>query len=352
MMKLGKELIELIMSAEKVSENVSIFNEKGKSLVLSNSESIYFQGMDANGDKNEKSNFVLDKNVINLIKLTDVCEEILLEIKKDKIKFIGGSTEATLPTINEASKKLNISVESCSVVDVSEIKKVLYAVGTDSSRPILGGVSFQVIGENLELAACDGYRISSLTLPLSKFGKLKMLSEDLKFIVAKTDINRLLQIMKGSAGIAYDEEKNIVTFIQSKSMVSIKCMDGQFIDYNRILNDANTPYNFSVDKDSLLKELQKCGLTNNSQVTLKISKDGLKVFSKSESLEVEGKLRLGMDSIVEEVEITFNLKYLLEVIHAVDDEDEIVINYKDAKSLIKRDTENFRNMLLPVVKTI
>ena len=77
---------------------------------------------------------------------------------------IGGMDPDDFPPIPPASDSTPVRVEPDRLRRA--LSQVVFAAATDDSRPVLTGVQFAMSGNEIKLAAADGFRLSAHTLTL------------------------------------------------------------------------------------------------------------------------------------------------------------------------------------------
>ena len=120
----------------------------------------------------------------------DISEEKeRVSVKSQGFKSVlSGMNTSDFPTIPQAVGKGVVKISSSEIA--SALDKVLFAVSTDETRPVLTGVLFVTGKKNSFLVATDGFRLSKKKLNL-------VMDKDQRFIVPKTvlsDLSRLLSV--------------------------------------------------------------------------------------------------------------------------------------------------------------
>jgi DNA polymerase-3 subunit beta len=113
------------------------------------------------------------------------------------------------------------------------ISQVAFAAATDETRPVLSGVLLTVEGDELTLAAADGFRLAVRTAPL-----LEGLGERLSVIVparALIELSRILPDVDDPVEIGATPNQNQVMFQYPGLLLVSRLIEGQFPDYQRII---------------------------------------------------------------------------------------------------------------------
>jgi DNA polymerase-3 subunit beta len=113
------------------------------------------------------------------------------------------------------------------------ITQVVFSAATDDSRPVLTGVDLVVEGDQLTLAAADGFRLSVRTLKLKKKG-----AERQEVIVpakALAELNRLLQDQDEPVSMTFNANRTQVLFRLKDIELVAQLIQGTFPDYSRLI---------------------------------------------------------------------------------------------------------------------
>jgi len=242
------------------------------------------------------------------------------------IKGIDAQEFPLIPTAGEDSK---ISLDPSMLRQM--IDQVAFAAATDESRPILTGVLAKFQGEQLTLAAADGFRLSVRTTHLAE-----PVSEPVTVIVPARALAELSRICgEHSRTVSGEQEQPIeVTITPARNqalfhMTNVdlvsQLIEGNFPDYNQIipksystrtvvstgdfLKAAKTANIFARDAANIVRvEIVPGGELAPGRITLTAT-----------SAEVGDNMG-EIDAVIEgeEMEIAFNAKYLIDVLSVVD----------------------------------
>jgi len=234
------------------------------------------------------------------------------------IKGIDAQEFPLIPTAGEDSK---ISLDPsmlCQMID-----QVAFAAATDESRPILTGVLAKFQGEQLTLAAADGFRLSVRTAHLSE-----PVSEPVTVIVparALAELARISTEQEQPIEVTITPARNQALFhITNVDLVS-QLIEGNFPDYNQII-----PKSYSTRTVVSTSDFLKAAKTANifardaaNIVRLEVVPGGElapgRVTLTATSAEVGDNVG-EIDAVIEgeEMEVAFNAKYLIDVLSVVD----------------------------------
>ena len=266
------------------------------------------------------------------------------------IKGIDAQEFPLIPTAGEDSK---ISLDPSMLRQM--IDQVVFAAATDESRPILTGVLAKFQGEQLTLAAADGFRLSVRTAHLSE-----PVSEPVTVIVparALAELSRISAEQEQPIEVTITPARNQALFHMANVDLVSQLIEGNFPDYNQIipksystrtvvstsdfLKTAKTANIFARDAANIVRlEIVPAGELAPGRVTLTAT-----------SAEVGDNVG-EIDAVIEgeEMEIAFNAKYLIDVLSVVDAA-QVVLETTAASSpgVIKPvGSEDFTHVIMPM----
>ena len=193
--------------------NVLLKASKTKLLIASTNLEISVS--DAIGAKVEKEGDVaipsriLAELIPNLPK-----ETVNLEAQKEQLKISTPSFSSTVLGMNTSDfPKIPASVNKEKSIGLSQntfssaLSKVLFAVSSDETRPILTGVLFAFGKDGLILVATDGFRLSTIKLQNPKIPKLQV-----SFVIPRTILSELGRISEDEILLEFREKDKQVIF--------------------------------------------------------------------------------------------------------------------------------------------
>ncbi|MFB0534557.1 MAG: DNA polymerase III subunit beta [Anaerolineae bacterium] len=234
------------------------------------------------------------------------------------IKGIDAQEFPLIPTAGEDSK---ISLDPSMLRQM--IDQVVFAAATDESRPILTGVLAKFQGEQLTLAAADGFRLSVRTTHLPE-----PVSEPVTVIVparALAELSRISAEQEQPIEITITPARNQALFHMANVDLVSQLIEGNFPDYNQIIPKSYTTHTV-VSTSDFLKAAKTANIFARDAaniVRVEIVPGGElapgRVTLTATSAEVGDNVG-EIDAVVEgeEIEIAFNAKYLIDILSVVD----------------------------------
>ncbi|KJU70934.1 DNA polymerase III subunit beta [Clostridium baratii] len=354
MLKLTENMVEILVQAEKIGEEITINVKGGKAIVSSRDNNMAFlaklEGVEEDPKVEEK--YFFDKTSMLILKKCP--GDIILEKKGDKIKLKSNSYKANLKepkvkkTKNESFPKGKYHM---GLSELNKVKKVLYAVSSDMNRPMITGVNFSIAeDEKLVIGSLDGYRIASNSMEIKKIKNMDTPPIGTEFTISKEILIKILSIVGDSAIISIDEAKKTVFFHKDNIIVAVDTLQGKFINYNDMFNQIKCDGSINVVREELIDAVNRCCIIkkDSTAVSLKQQNNELEISFGLNDKDVEVRETIPSDA-TKEIEISFNSQYLLEALNQIDAED-IEILVSDPSSGIKIIDGDNKALLLPVNK--
>lgn len=197
------------------------------------------------------------------------------------------------------------------------IRKTVFAVGKDDSRPIFMGCCFEIAGDKISLIATNAHRLAIAT------EKLNDSYEECSFVVpADTLRGLMLRIDPKDVEnyITINYSTRYLTFTFDNVFVNSRLIEGQFPSYERIIPKSGTTH-VTVKATDFKRVVEFISLmskeTEYNTVKLIFSDGAIEISSNSP--EVGGAVQNVEAQIDgEELEISFNVDYIADVLRVID----------------------------------
>jgi len=183
----------------------------------------------------------------------------------------------------------------------------------------------------LRTVATDGHRLALCQLGLDQAG-LGAGSVPLQVIVPRKGVLELQRLLSGDGEVELAIGSNHVRIQIGEIRFTSKLIDGRFPEYGRVI-PANPPKLIHADRDTLRAALQRAAILSNEKYR------GIRLGLKAKTLtlqahnpeqeEAEEELDVSYDG--DELEIGFNVNYLLDALAAVDG-NEVEIGLTDSNN--------------------
>jgi len=258
-----------------------------------------------------------------------------VSIKCDRSRFnIIGLPKEDFPKIPEISKEKSVKLSSGILQNI--IKKTLFAVSTDSSRPDLCGVFLQMSGDKLKVVTTDAHRLAMLETmipPISQNSEL----------LPGSDTEITLRFDDSYSQFSFDD-----------TQVYARHIEGPYRDYEKAI-PKNNKKTLTVNVDLLTAAVRRVAILSDTfthQIRLSLKADSIELSSQTVDI---GEARETIAAVFkgEEMEIGYNASYLLDIIKNVDSEEMVCsLNTSLSAALInpakQAEDYNLMYLLMPI----
>lgn len=274
-------------------------------------------------------------------KLTDICKslpegsDMTFTVKDDKVTITAGGRSrfslstmpaADFPSVEESSGAQSFTVKQGDLKRL--IDRTSFAMAQQDVRYYLNGMLWELNAGYIRVVATDGHRLAMCTHE------------------AEIEANNALQVILPRKGVIelsrllINEEQEVVVVIGSNHMrattadftFTSKLVDGKFPDYDRVLPKNSTKSIFG-SRDELRQAFARTSILSNEKyrgVRLLLSENTLTIIANNPEQE-EAEDIVTVDYAGEDLEIGFNVSYLLDVLSVLSG-DTVKLSLSDANS--------------------
>jgi len=185
--------------------------------------------------------------------------QLTLKEEKEKVLIKTPSFESTIlaanasdyPSIPDKGSGKVYSFPSEVVENV--IKKILFSVSSDETRPVLTGVLLILRDKEAVFVSTDGFRLSQKSIKTEKMDQ----DEEVKLIIPKNTFSELVRISEGSEKInfSFNKNENQIIFTVGDCILSSRIIQGDFPDFEKII-PKNPVINIDIDKEELIRSVK------------------------------------------------------------------------------------------------
>jgi len=223
-----------------------------------------------------------------------------------------------------------------------------FAMASQDVRFYLNGMLFDINNNTLRVVATDGHRLSTCSTQLAMEGL-----PSTQAILPRKGVLELQKLMSDDDTlIEFSLAKNYLTVQLENIVFTCKLVDGRFPDYLRVIPTENNQF-IQTDKELLRGLLQRASILSNDKfkgIRLVLSHNLLAVNA-SNSEQDESHEDMAIDYNGTEMEIGFNVNYIIDVLNSIQD-DCVTLILKDASSscLIETQTDacHCQHVIMPM----
>ena len=264
-----------------------------------------------------------------ILKVEEDSENILLKSDRGSfnLKGIASDDYPNLPFVDSGtSLDLNPSIF------LEALRLTMFSSSNDESKQLLTGVNFKFKNQSLESAATDGHRLAVIsTSEGENFSKLEMMdnsnnSDDYLSVTIPTrslrEIEKLVNTKIKEEPIKLFYDKGQVVFISSNQIITTRTLEGSYPNYSQLIPDSFSKI-FKFERNSLINSLERIAVLADQQssvVKININDDKFASISADAQDIGNAKELLPVSFNGDQIEIAFNVRYLLEGLRVISSE--------------------------------
>ena len=237
-----------------------------------------------------------------------VNENNLLEIECE-----GSHYKLATMNPNEFPELPKIEVENSIEIEQNTLKtmirKTIFAVSTEESRPIFTGCLMEVENNKLNLVAVDGFRLALRRVYLNKK------TNDFTAVIPGKTLNEVNKILLDSFDtVKIGISKNQALFEMDNCKVVTRILDGEFLNYKNVI-PTSWETRIKVNKANLQDCFERISLISSSSIEkekkypVKVQVDIGKVTISCTNQTGDAKEELFLTTEGKNLEVGFNPKY-------------------------------------------
>ena len=252
-------------------------------------------------------------------------------IKAGRSRFTLSSLPAgEFPVIDEINARQVIRVSREAFRRL--IEKTHFAMAQQDVRYYLNGTLLEASGTTLRAVATDGHRLS-----LAETSLAEAAATNQQVIVPRKGILELQRILAGDGELELSIGTNHIRAQIGDIRFTSKLIDGKFPEYSRVI-PAKPPHTLTAGRDLMRQALQRTSILSNEKyrgVRLTFGANTLMIQAHNpEQEEAEDQIEVSYTGA--EMEIGFNVTYLLEALGAIDvDTVEVAVTDSNSSCLIR-----------------
>jgi DNA polymerase-3 subunit beta len=258
---------------------------------------------------------------------------IVLSVEGDRVQLRAGRSRFTLASLPAAEFPVVDEINGQQVLTVAQtefrrlLDKTHFSMAQQDVRYYLNGLLLETDGKALRAVATDGHRLALCETELSEPARVPQ-----QVIVPRKGVLELHRILGGEGNIELAIGTNHVRAQIGNIRFTSKLIDGRFPEYGRVIPAAPSKI-VRAGRDALRQALQRTAILSNEKyrgIRLTVRPELLTLQAHNpEQEEAEDQMEVSYQG--EEVEIGFNVNYLLDALAAID-VDQVEIGLTDSGS--------------------
>src|SRR6186713_262053 len=236
-----------------------------------------------------------------------------LSIKAGRSRFTLSTLPATeFPVVEEINAQQTLSLSQGDFRRL--IDKTHFSMAQQDVRYYLNGLLLETDGKTLRAVATDGHRLALCEAELETKAKSNQ-----QVILPRKGVLELQRILGGDGNVDLAIGTTHVRAQIGDIRFTSKLIDGRFPEYGRVI-PAAPPKKILADRDILRAALQRAAILSNEKyrgIRLAV-KSGVLTLQSHNPEQEEAEEELEIAYAGEELEIGFNVNYLLDALAAID----------------------------------
>lgn len=274
------------------------------------------------------------RKFLDILKALPANSEILLTAEGDRVSLKAGRSRFTLSVLPAVDfpRLDHIDLEETTIcVGQCELRRLIeltgFAMAQQDVRYFLNGLLLETEGTTLRAVATDGHRLAMCEMRLSN-----PMNGSKQVIVPRKGVLELQRVLTRSGDVELTAGANHIRARTDSVRFASKLIDGRFPDYRRVLPAKSTRV-FTADLEALRQALQRTAILSNATyrgIRL-ILKPGILTLQSHNPEQDEAEDEIEVTFAGEELEIGFNVNYLLDALGGIDGE-QVEIGLTDASN--------------------
>jgi len=271
-------------------------------------------------------------------KLLDICRALpegsLLNVSAsgEKLAVRAGRSRFNLATLPAAEFPVVDDIKAGQSISVPQeilgrlFDKTHFSMAQQDVRYYLNGLLLETGAGVLRAVATDGHRLALCQAEVD--GKL----DEQQVIVPRKGVLELQRLMSGDGELNIELGSNHVRIHLDGIRFTSKLIDGRFPEYERVI-PKESANELKADRGAFQGALQRTAILSNEKyrgIRLVIRDSGVILQAHNPEQE-EAEEELEVEYAGEDIEIGFNVNYLLDALGAVDG-DEVTLSVQDSNS--------------------
>jgi DNA polymerase-3 subunit beta len=271
-------------------------------------------------------------------KLLDICRalpegsQIHVSVSGEKLGVRAGRSKFSLATLPAAEFPVVEDIKAGQSLSVSQellgrlIEKTHFSMAQQDVRYYLNGMLLETGDGHLRAVATDGHRLA-----LSQ-AELEGTVDEQQVIVPRKGVLELQRLMTGDGDVNIEFGSNHIRIQLDGIRFTSKLIDGRFPEYERVIPKESSN-ELKADRGVFKSALQRTAILSNEKyrgIRLVIRDSGVILQAHNPEQE-EAEEELEVEYSGEDIEIGFNVNYLLDALGAVDGDD-VTLSVQDSNS--------------------
>ncbi len=250
------------------------------------------------------------------LKVSQDPEKERVTVRSGKSRFNLSTLPVTdFPNVDEAATQFTFNISQNVIKQL--IEKTSFAMAQQDVRYYLNGLLLEVAPGRVTSVATDGHRLALCSQEVDV-----QPSDVIQIIVPRKGVMELVKLVEGEdAAVEVQVGSNHIKIRFGDYVFTSKLIDGKFPDYERVI-PRNSDKNIIANRDNLRQAFVRTSILSNEKyrgIRFKLSPGLLQAQANNPEME-EAEEEIEVEYQGSELEIGFNVSYLVDALSAVSDE--------------------------------
>lgn len=292
-------------------------------------------------------------------KLVDICRAlpdgsaVTVEQQGDRVIVKAGRSRFTLATLPASefpaleARDINDALELPEGVFKELIDRVAFAMAVQDVRFYLNGMLFDLRSGSLRAVATDGHRLATFQAELPGHQ-----GAERQILLPRKAVLELQRLLEGGDDVLrLDLGRSHMRLGRADIQFTSNLIDGRFPDYEAVMPIGADKF-VRVDRDALRAALSRAAILSNEKyrgVRLEVTPSQLRIVAHNSEQE-EAVEELAADSNADNLQISFNVTYVLDALAALRGE-QVELRLRDGNSsclIADAGDERARHVVMPM----
>lgn len=260
------------------------------------------------------------RKLLDIVRALPEGANVTVSVESERATVRSGKSRFTLatlpaadfPTVEDIRAQQSLSISQAALKRL--LDKTHFSMAQQDVRYYLNGMLLEIADKMLRTVATDGHRLAFCEAELESAA-----ASSQQVIVPRKGVLELQRLLGSEGTMELAVGTNHVRAQIGDIRFTSKLIDGRFPEYGRVI-PANPPKQIRADREILRSALQRAAILSNEKyrgIRLSVKANALILQSHNPEQE-EAEEELEVNYAGEEVEIGFNVNYLLDALAAVD----------------------------------
>ncbi len=298
-------------------------------------------------------------------KLHDICKSlpndcfILLETDDNRLKIKGLRSRFELATLPADEFPILDDIPIQQELHIPEnlfkhlIDSVSFSMANQDVRYYLNGLFMDYTEDGLTAVATDGHRLATSYLSSQSITKESSEADNLSVIIPRKGILELSRLLDGTCKVPLKIQvsQNHIRIYKDNIRFTSKLIEGKYPDYQAAI-PLNPVHSIDLDREQFRDTLSRVAILSNEKfrgIRITLRQGLMKLHSNNPENETAEE-ELDINYSGEDLEIGFNVTYMLEAINHIEDKTiKLELTSADSSALIySPDDKDTRYVVMPI----